>query len=697
MSLMPIQSATQKVCPYKGLTAYSGQDADIFCGRAKWIQALYDDLLQKTFVALTGASGSGKTSLIFGGVIPKLRKEATWEIVDFRPKESPFYELSKALIPLLAHDLNPFDQAKETKQLADSFRAKNVALFDVTKEIVEKCAPDTRLLIVIDQFEELYALCPLSEERDLFLELIIDAVTISNEMDEKIFNVLISLRADFLGQIISHRRMSSFLANADHKLGPMAPDELREAIELPAQKMNTVLEPGLSDYILKTCIPTNISLPLISFSLKCLWEKEHNSALTIRGFEEMGATELSLANYAEVVYEGLSKKEKSSAREIFARLVCPGEGTEDVRCMINRNEMISRNWPLISLFVEKGLLIAERNQNNEIQHIEVVHDILFKEWGRLRGWIQENRDFRLWRKRLQSKLWYWEKNGQKPEDLLTGELLADSIQWLEDDSGQLEFSEKRYIQNSATKNKPGATKKKVAFVIRCILIFFFVTGLLFTGLYVFDMNKTLKKLADRNRHLAEELQQIHTKLSHASLSIKNYQKKLDVGQKKWQEALDKAAAAIQKVESANAKMQQAQDIKWRAEQQMRFAEKKLKASGALLAQAKSQEAALKEQTREFEQHYQEQVSAIQAQSSALEEQSKQAELKMEAAEQLALDARAQLQLVSEKKVQFESILQEMKQKQAILTNSACAFALTYLTLDEWHALIEKSPLKNICK
>jgi len=697
MNQMPTQSETQMACPYKGLISFTDQDADIFCGRTKWIQAIYDDLQQKTFIALTGASGSGKTSLIFGGVIPKLRQEATWQIACLRPKESPFYELSKSLIPLLAHDLNPFDQAKEIKQLTDGFRSKNVSLFDVAKEIIEKCDPNTRLLLIIDQFEELYALCPLAEERNLFLELILNAVTLSNDMENRIFNVLISLRADFLGQIISHRRMSSFLSNSDHKLGPMSPDELREAIELPAQKLNTVLEPGLSDYILKTCIPTNIPLPLISFSLKCLWEKEHESLLTIRGFEEMGATELALANYAEAIYESLTKKEKIRTREIFVRLVCPGEGTEDVRCMINRNEMISRNWPLISLFVEKGLLIAERNQNNEIQHIEVVHDILFKEWGRLHGWIQENRDFRLWRKRLQSKLWYWEKNGQKAEDLLTGELLADSLQWLADDTEQIEFSEKRYIQNSATKNKPDVTKKKITFIMRCTLLFFLFAGLMFAGLYVFDIKTELHELTGTNAHLTDTLQKTQKKLSHANQSLTDLKKKYHEGEQKWQIAINKAATATQKIESANNKMQQAQDIKWRAERQIEFAEKKLRESQALLAKAKLKQTALKEQTKEFEQHYQEQVSAIQTQTLDLEEKSKQADIKMAAAEQLARDAQAQLQLVSEKKAQFESTIQEMKQNQAILTESACAFVLTYLTLDQWHALIRESPLKNICE
>jgi energy-coupling factor transporter ATP-binding protein EcfA2 len=694
---MPTQSATQMVCPYKGLISYTEQDADIFCGRDQWIQTIYDDLQQQSFVALTGASGSGKTSLIFGGVIPKIRQEATWQIAALRPKESPFYELSKALIPFLAHDLNPFDQAKETKQLADGFRTKNVSLFDVTKEIIEKCAPNTRLLIIIDQFEELYALCPLSEVRDLFLELILNAVSLSNDNAPRIFNVFVSLRADFLGQIMSHRRMSACLSSADHKLGPMSPDELREAIELPAQKMNTVLEPGLSDYILKTCIPTNIPLPLISFSLKCLWEKQHASALTIRGFEEMGATELSLANYAEAIYEGLPKKDKVRTREIFVRLVCPGEGTEDVRCMTNRNEMISRNWPLISLFVEKGLLIAERNQNNEIQHIEVVHDILFKEWGRLHGWIQENRDFRLWRKRLQSKLWYWEKNGQKSEDLLTGELLADSLQWIDDDSGQIEFSEKRYIQNSATKNKPGAAKKRFSFIFRCILIFFILAGIMVAGLYFYDMKNSMHQLRETNENLAHTLQKTQKKLSHTSQDLTDLTKKYKEGEKNWQDALKRAASATRKLESANQKMQQAQDIKWRAERQIKFAEKKLKASEALLAKSKSQQAALKEQTKEFEQHYQEQVAAIQTQTMNLEEQSRQAEIKMAAAEQMARDAQAQLQLVSEKKAQFETTIQEMKQKQAVLTEAACAFALTYLTQDKWRALIEQSPLKTICE
>ena len=694
---MPTNNLSHKRCPYKGLVPYTEQDTDLFYGRAKWIHSIQEDINCQSFVALTGASGSGKTSLINAGLIPEFRQIETWQIAVFRPKESPFYELSKAIIPFVAGHLNPFEQSKEIKRLAEGFRTKQVSLFDVAQEIVEKKLPNSRLLLVIDQFEEIYALCPLVEEKILFLETLLDAVDISMETGSHCFNVLISLRADFLGQVLSDRRMSSYLTRADHKLAPMSPDELREAIELPAQKSQTLLEPGLADYILKTCIPTNIALPLISFSLKSLWEKEHKQSLTIRGFEEMGATELSLSNFAEAIYDSLSKKEKHRTRQIFLRMISPGEGTEDVRCMINRSEMISRNWHLINLFIEKGLLIAERNQNDEIVHIEVVHDILLKEWGRLRGWIQENRDFRLWRKRLQSKMWYWEKNGQKPDDLLTGELLIDSMQWFQTDPDNIEFSEKRYIQASESKNKPGSFKKRLAFIGRSFLIIIMFCMIGFSIWHIISVTQTLEALYNNNVQLNKTLLATQQKLKDSNNELIELNQLYKKDLQNWNVALDKAKTADQKIQTAEKELQRAKDIQWRAEKQIAFAKEKLKESEAILEEAQHKTKALKEQTQEFERHYQEQVVAIKSQTVEADEKAKQADAKMSAAEQLEQNARAQLQLVSEKKAQFDMTIQEMQQKHTQLIDAACEFALTPLTINQWKIKIEQSPLKQLCK
>jgi hypothetical protein len=694
---MPTNNLSHKYCPYKGLLPYTEQDADLFFGRAQWIQSIQKGLESQSFIALTGASGSGKTSLIHAGLIPELRTKNTWQIAAFRPKESPFYELSKSLIPFLDGHLNPVEQTKEIKRLTEGFRSNQVSLFDVSQEIIEKHSPDSKFLLVIDQFEDIYALCPLVEEKNRFLEMLLDAVDLSTEESKRSFNVLIALRADFSSQILSDRRMSAYLSHADHKLAPMSPDELREAIDLPAQQSQTILEPGLTEYILKTCIPTNIPLPLISFSLKCLWEKEHEKSLTIRGFEEMGATELSLSNYAESIYEGLSKKEKHRTRQMFLRLISPGEGTEDVRCIINRSEMISRNWPLIHLFLEKGLLISERNQNEEILQIEVVHDILLKEWGRLHGWIQENRDFRLWRKRLQSKMWYWEKNGQKTDDLLTGELLTDSMQWLKTDPDNIEFSEKRYIQASEEKNKPGSAKKRLAFMGRSFLLIAMICTVVFSVWHMINITQSLETFYYNNVQLGKTLLATQQKLKESNQALIELKNHYQDGQNKWKHALEKAKIADQQIQAAKNELQRAQDMKWRSEKQIAFAKEKLKKSKALLEEVQKKTITLKEQTQEFEKHYQEQVFAIQSQTIEAEVKKKEAEAKMAAAEQLTQDARAQLELVAEKNAQFDLTIQSMQQKQNEILDAACAFALTSMTLERLKDHIEQSPLKQFCK
>jgi len=684
-------------CPYKGLKPYTINDTDLFFGRTKWVKRIHEDLKKNTFIALTGASGSGKTSLINAGLIPFLNTESNWQIVYFRPKESPFFELSKVLIPFLAGHLSPFDQAKEIKRLADGLRLKNVSLFEVTKEILIKQSNNCRFLLVIDQFEELYSLCTLTEERNLFLEILLDTIDLSDESSDRVFNILISIRADFLGQILSDRRLSEYWNRKEYKLTPMSADELREAIELPAQKSGTVLEPGFSDYILKTCIPTNISLPLISFSLKSLWEKEHQTSLSIKGFEEMGATELTLSNYSESIYENLSKKEKNITRQIFIRLVTPGEGTDDVRCMTNRNEMISRNWPLINKYIEKGLLIAERNQNEEISQIEIVHDILLKEWVRLNGWIQEKREFRLWRKRLQSKMWYWEKHGQKADDLLSDELLNISLQWLQSDPDSIEFSEKRYIQNSALKNNPGVLKKRLVFIGRIFGLFAIILTISFCGWHFWKAIHTMDILQNKNLQLNQKLMTTKTKLNNVNNSLESLKKKYKNDHKNWKNALKKAEDADKKLKAAKEELQSVKDIKWRSEQQINFAEKKLKQSEKLHEIVQEKNKLLKEQTQEFERHYQEQVAAIKSQTLAAEKKMKQAETKLTAANKLSEDVQNELKKALQMQEKFETVIHKLKQKNSLLLKSACSFALTPLTTEQWRIQLDKTDLKKICK
>jgi WD40 repeat protein/KaiC/GvpD/RAD55 family RecA-like ATPase len=431
-----------EICPYRGLFAFREEDAPFFKGRSAFTPMLVEAVQQQSLVAVIGPSGSGKSSVVFAGLIPLLRSEQKWRIVTFRPGDRPFRNLAAKLVPLLETHRSETDQLLEINKQTIALRQGDLALRDVVTRILEKNFGD-RFLLVVDQFEELYTLCRDARERLLFLDSLLEAVERTPN-----FTLVLTLRADFLGQALSYRPFGDALQYADLKLSPMNREELQAAVEQPATMLGVTIESGLTERIIDAVSAEPGDLPLLEFALNQLWAKQRDAQLTHAAYEEIGGVEAALSRYAEEVYGRLNEEEKERARRIFIQLVRPGEGTQDTRRLATRTEVGEENWDLVTRLADARLVVSSRDEAAGEETVEIVHEALIWGWERLRLWIDVDRSFRIWQERLRASMRQWEASSRDEGALLRGVPLAEAEGWLQSRPVELSPTERVFIQLS---------------------------------------------------------------------------------------------------------------------------------------------------------------------------------------------------------------------------------------------------------
>ncbi|MEM7579590.1 MAG: WD40 repeat domain-containing protein, partial [Cyanobacteria bacterium P01_A01_bin.80] len=545
--------------PYKGLYPFTEEDSQYYFGREKFELQLLEAVKSKSLVPIVGASGSGKSSVVFAGLVPRLRKDGM-QIVSFRPGNNPFDALAIALknqiSPVQEDNLSLSREGKETSlvqedtldllrrgkgegmekgnrleelELAVDFQKDEQALCRfIQKHIQEQIQqhiqersnnnlPSQRFILIADQFEELYTLTPNSQQQP-FLKLLLNAVKFLPN-----FSLVITLRADFYGHAISNRDFSDILQQGIYNSSPMNREELRAVIEQPAAKMKVELEPGLTDRLIDDLGNQSGRLPLLEFTLFQLWQKHDKWLLTHEAYREIGGLEKALAKYASGVIHPLSDENKQKAEQIFIQLISPGEGTEDTKRKATRSEVGEDNWDLVEELASKRLIVTGWDETTQQQTVEMIHEALIREWGMLRGWIKNNRRFRIWQERLQFTVVKWESKQRDREYLLTGGNLGEAEGWYFDEKYRdyLSKSQSEFIQQSLNKRDAEA-EEKLRLEKRGIKWFsraMFVTCLAASGVAGFnwvraDISATEQKLED----LIEN--------SQTSFNLENYEEAL---------------------------------------------------------------------------------------------------------------------------------------------------------------------------
>ena len=436
--------------PYRGLNAFNEVDAEDFFGREIFVERLVTAVRSRPLVAVVGASGSGKSSVIRAGLLPRLRADplpattptgeraepgtdVRWLIADFRPGGDPFRALADALATLIEPQLNgatPPPQAW-ARSTARWLREDELSLVDAVDQILPPARGQSpsgyRLLLVIDPLEELYTLCSDLEARRAFLDLLLQPLAAGHSPSQNL-TLLCVLRAEFGGQALSYRPLADALQMAGLILGPMDRTELRRAIQEPACGRGMIFEPGLVERLLDDAGDEPGNLPLLQFALTLLWERRSGSQLTHAAYEETGGVRGALIGYAEDVFQKLSLSEQEAACRVFLQMVHVREGNADTCHRALLDELNEKDWPLVHKLADARLLVTDCDLAGQ-ETVEIAHEALTWNWGRLRTWLDEDRAFRTWQGRLRAALRAWEVSGRDADALLRGPLLAEAEAW----------------------------------------------------------------------------------------------------------------------------------------------------------------------------------------------------------------------------------------------------------------------------
>lgn len=414
--------------PYAGLAAFQPETADRFFGRERFVDELVARLASRRFLAVVGASGCGKSSLLRAGLIPALHAAGVWQPVLLTPGASPVHECAIRLAPLLNSDPGSLVTA-----LAED--PSNLGL--AVRQALVDSPPEAEVVFIVDQFEEVFTLCDDDEERDRFLAALLTAVRHAGSRTR----VVLGVRADFYARCAEHPDLVAALQDAELLVGPMTTDELTKAINQPAARSGLVVEKALTTAILADVAGQPGYLPLVSHALLETWRRRRGNTLTLSGYLATGGVRGAVAQTADNAYSALDLDQQRAARRVLLRLIALGEGTEDSRRRVSRSEFDAdpHTTAVLDQLVRARLLTLGENT------VEIAHEALIRSWPTLRGWIDEDRELLLAQRCLTDAAAEWERSERDEEYLYRRTRFTA---WEDRDLGRLNDSERAFLEAS---------------------------------------------------------------------------------------------------------------------------------------------------------------------------------------------------------------------------------------------------------
>jgi WD40 repeat protein/DNA-binding SARP family transcriptional activator len=432
--------------PYKGLLPFTEADAGDFFGREQLVDRLLDRLRDPAgrFLVVVGPSGCGKSSVVWAGLIPALRRGEVpgsegWLVAEMVPGPWPLAELEEALDRV---------GVRSSDGLAERLLAGE-GLADVLERVLP---PDSVLLLVVDQFEEAFALVEEHTHQEAFLDGLVSAVGDRRGR----LRVLATLRADFYDRPLRRRGLADLVRSSTEAVTPLEPHQLEDAVALPASRVGVDIAPQLVTMIVDEVADQPGALPLLQYTLTELFHRRKDHQLTVDAYRAVGGVRGALVRRAEGIYERLEALGQEAARQLFLRLVTLGEGTGDTRRRIRLAEV--RSVPgngqamesVLDHFGRHRLLSFDRDPASRAPTVEVAHEALLTEWGRLRGWIDGAREDVRTQRRLAAAAAEWAASGRDPSYLLRGSRLAQLQAWAPSSQLALSEEERAYMESSST-------------------------------------------------------------------------------------------------------------------------------------------------------------------------------------------------------------------------------------------------------
>lgn len=492
--------------PYRGLRAFEEEDAPFFFGREAFVTRMLEKAAVHPILGVTAASGSGKSSAIRAGLLPKIRagdlrdtrgRAGTRALVlILRPENDPWKQLAKALVRLAEPGLGILAADDQADSRARFLRENPRKLVDYAVALLEKEGAD-RLVIFVDQFEELFTLSGhergeesaerpdasgkgaasdresagpnagspdgVGKKRPDFRDLMVATAGLKGPPR---IQWLYALRGDFADRGFKHRAFADAVGDGNLMLADMTAEELQEAIHRPATALDvrfeggTAVHPGLANRIAQDAGATAGALPLMQHVLEQLWRGMRDRRLTHAAYDELGGLRGALDLHAERVFADLPPDQQALVPRLFSRLLNVEESGEVTRRVARRRELGEALWKVATalanedsrLLILRGMQVGPSGQPSVGSHVdntvEVGHETLLRHWARLKGWVRDDLRFLLWRRRLEQQHKDHEAAADKAGTWLSGGPLQTAIDWLQARPDDLSEPERHYIEQS---------------------------------------------------------------------------------------------------------------------------------------------------------------------------------------------------------------------------------------------------------
>jgi WD40 repeat protein len=452
-------------CPYQGLNAFEKDQTEFFFGRELLVEKIRRNIDLQPFIPIIGASGSGKSSVVRAGLLPLLEKEnlggtvSQWQILGLgtqgdpiKPGVNPLLELTKVLEPF-------YRSKRDIQHLHSSIEKGSKDL----SELVQKIPGNSRLVLVVDQFEEVFTVCPSEHQRQRFIELL---TQVDSEYNRLV--VITTMRADFLEPCLNYPELHNLIQNQAIFMPPLTPEHVRAIIEKPARVQGHTIEESLTAQLLSDMAKQPGALPLLEFALTQIWEQrdKENHQLTLAAYQSLGTDKSdkepkgkekaglvrALNLHAEKVYlyqdfweetsaEPRKPEEKEWIKQIFLRLVRVGKGEKDTRQRQPKQVLLAlagndcdKKEALLELLegetglVKGRLLVTGKvDEKDESSWVDLAHEALIGGWGTFSEWLEESREIRRVRDRVEDLFYEWEKSGRKEGNLVMGSFLSQVV------------------------------------------------------------------------------------------------------------------------------------------------------------------------------------------------------------------------------------------------------------------------------
>jgi hypothetical protein len=453
-------------CPYVGLEAFHEKDRPNFHGRSETLDRALQVLRERRFLAVIGPSGSGKSSIVLGGLLPMLKEGALEGSRDWR---------------------------YDTPLAPGSASGKHLAATAAREG-------DVPLVVVVDQFEELFTLIDDGTARAAFAKRLVD-------IHKEGGVVIVTIREDYLPRLGAFPDLQELFRAGDLRATPLSASELRQAIEKPAERINLKLESGLVDALVSDVVGEPAALPLLQFTLWRLWTKRRRNRLTLEAYREVGGGRLALARAADEVFNGLIVQNQDTMRRILMRMVRPSVHAETTSSRVPIDALLRLGDDPARVQDVLNKLLAARLIRRTNDRVEVAHEALIRNWPKLVEWLESNKSAMMELRRFESLADEWVRFGRE-SGFLDEKQLGEAEEWLRSDEAKdigVKDSLPALVAASRKKIDKETRRVRAAGAIVTLVMLALIIALTFT---VMRLQKQIAELEDTREELTKSIEEL---------------------------------------------------------------------------------------------------------------------------------------------------------------------------------------------